>query len=374
MLILTVNSGSTSAKLAVFESSGDPSTLTRVQYEQHGATALDARETLSGLVRKLAEPPAAVGHRVVHGGTRFVRPVIIDAGVEMALRELSELAPLHNPVALEWISAARSVCAARALQVAVFDTAFFADLPRLADYALPRALGSDLGVRRYGFHGLAHEAMWRRWRELHAQLPAGGRIVTLQLGGGCSMAAIDGGRPIDTSMGFSPLEGLVMATRSGDIDPAVVPYLARKLQSSPDHIIELFNHSCGLLGVSGLSADLRTLIGAPDEGAKHAIEVYCYRARKYVGAYLAALGGCDGIVFGGGVGEHMPEIRERILAPLRWAGIELDADANGAACGVEARISPAGAPIEVYVVPVDEEHALARAALACATRQEARND
>ncbi len=373
MLILTVNSGSTSAKLAAFESSGDPSTLARVQYENRSGTALDAREALSGWVRKLSEPPAAVGHRVVHGGTRFVHPVIIDAGVETTLRELSELAPLHNPVALEWISAARSVCPQQTLQVAVFDTAFFADLPRLADYALPRAIGADLGVRRYGFHGLAHEAMWRRWRERHAQLPDGGRIVTLQLGGGCSMAAIDRGRPIDTSMGFSPLEGLVMATRSGDIDPAVVPYLARRLQSSPDRIIEILNHDCGLLGVSGISADLRALVGASDERAQDAVELYCYRARKYVGAYLAALGGCDGIVFGGGVGEHMPKIRERILAPLGWAGIELDADANRAARGVEARISPAGAPIEVYVIPVDEEHALAQAALSCAMRQAARS-
>ncbi len=373
MLVLTVNSGSTSAKLAAFESTGDLSTLVRVQYENLSGTALDAREALSGWVQKLSEPPAAVGHRVVHGGTRFVHPVMIDAEVETALRELSELAPLHNPVALEWISAARSVCPRQALQVAVFDTAFFADLPQLADYALPRALGADLGVRRYGFHGLAHEAMWRRWRELHAQLPQGGRIVTLQLGGGCSMAAIDRGRPIDTSMGFSPLEGLVMATRSGDIDPAVVPYLARRLQSSPDRIIEILNHDCGLLGVSGVSADLRALVGASDERAQDAVELYCYRARKYVGAYLAALGGCDGIVFGGGVGEHMPKIRERILASLGWAGIELDADANRAARGVEARISRAGAPIEVYVIPVDEEHALARAALSCAMQQAARS-
>ncbi len=373
MLVLTVNSGSTSAKLAAFESTGDLSTLVRVQYENLSGTALDAREALSGWVQKLSEPPAAVGHRVVHGGTRFVHPVMIDAEVETALRELSELAPLHNPVALEWISAARSVCPRQALQVAVFDTAFFADLPQLADYALPRALGADLGVRRYGFHGLAHEAMWRRWRELHAQLPQGGRIVTLQLGGGCSMAAIDRGRPIDTSMGFSPLEGLVMATRSGDIDPAVVPYLARRLQSSPDRIIEILNHDCGLLGVSGVSADLRALVGASDERAQDAVELYCYRARKYVGAYLAALGGCDGIVFGGGVGEHMPKIRERILASLGWAGIELDADANRTARGVEARISRAGAPIEVYVIPVDEEHALARAALSCAMQQAARS-
>lgn len=371
MLVLTVNSGSTSAKLAAFASSGDPATFARVRYEQHTGSALDAREALGGFLRELGEPPAAVGHRVVHGGTRFVRPVVIDAQVEAALRELSELAPLHNPVALEWIAAARSLCPSQAVQVAAFDTAFFADLPPLAGYALPRALGADLGVRRYGFHGLAHEALWRRWCELRAQLPGGGRLITLQLGGGCSIAAIDRGRPIDTSMGFSPLEGLVMATRSGDIDPAVVPYLARRLRSSADRVIEILNHDSGLLGVSGVSADLRALIGAPDEAARLAVELYCYRARKYVGAYLAALGGCDGIVFGGGVGEHMPEIRERILAPLGWAGIELDSRANSAASGIEACISPAGARVEVRVIPVDEEHTLARAAVSCAAGQAA---
>ncbi len=371
MLVLTVNSGSTSAKLAAFESSGDPATLARVQYEQYGGAALDARETLGGFLRKLGQAPVAVGHRVVHGGTRFVRPVVIDAQVEAALQELAELAPLHNPVALEWVAAARAVCAPQALQVAAFDTAFFADLPPLAGYALPRALEVDLGVRRYGFHGLAHEAMGRRWCELQPQLAAGGRLITLQLGGGCSMAAIDRGRPIDTSMGFSPLEGLVMATRSGDIDPAVVPYLARRLRSSPDRVVEILNRDCGLLGVSGASGDLRALIDAPGEAARLAVELYCYRARKYVGAYLAALGGCDGIVFGGGVGEHMPEIRERILAPLGWAGIALDLPANRAARGGEARIGRAGAPIAVWVIPVDEEQTLARAALACATRQPA---
>ncbi len=366
MLVLTVNSGSTSAKLAAFERSADATSLARVRYAQYPAASLDPREALGAFVRALGGPPvAAVGHRVVHGGTRFVQPVVIDAEAEAALRGLAELAPLHNPLALEWIAAARSVCPPQTLQVAAFDTAFFADLPPLAGYALPHALGRDLGIRRYGFHGLAHEAMWRRWCEGHPERPGGGRVITLQLGGGCSMAAIDRGRPIDTSMGFSPLEGLVMATRSGDLDPAVVPYLARKLQAPAERIIDLLNHDCGLLGVSGLSGDLRALLAAPAEAARFAVELYCYRARKYVGAYFAALGGCDGIVFGGGVGEHMPEIRERILAPLAWAGVELDPQANDAARGGEARIGRSGAPVEVQVIPVDEEDTLARAALAC---------
>jgi acetate kinase len=371
MLVLTVNAGSSSVKLAAYAhveaGAPSPSAPTRVALEHVGGNP-DARETLRAFLRKL-EPSiaAAVGHRIVHGGTRFLEPVPIDGGVETALQELSELAPLHNPIALAWVAAAREVCGARVPQVAVFDTAFFARLPRVAaEYALPQSVGAGLGVRRYGFHGLAHEALWRRWCELDRERDHGGRIITLQLGGGCSMAAIDRGRPIDTTMGFSPLEGLVMATRSGDVDPAAVAYLTHRLRVSADRVIEIMNHESGLLGASGLSGDMRELLAAPGEAPQFAVELYCYRARKTIGAYLAALGGCDGIVFGGGVGEHMPQIRERILAPLAWAGIELDSAANEAARGTEACISAAGSPIKAQVVPVDEERALATAALAVA--------
>lgn len=371
MLVLTVNGGSSSVKLAAFQSAATDARTARAQAPacvaaEHLGGSPDPVEALSAFLRKLDRSDlSAVAHRVVHGGTRFVEPVRIDAEVEAALEELSELAPLHNPLALAWIAAARKVCGTQVPQIAVFDTAFFASLPRLAaEYALPAAAGAALGVRRYGFHGLAHEALWRRWCELAPERDRGGRIITLQLGGGCSMAAIDAGRPIDTTMGFSPLEGLVMATRSGDVDPAAVAYLARKLRLPADAVIELMNHESGLLGLSGLSGDLRVLLAERSEAAQFAVELYCYRARKTIGAYLAALGGCDGIVFGGGVGEHLPQIRERILAPLSWAGIELEPAANAAACGAEARISAARSAIQVQVVPVDEERALAAAALA----------
>ncbi|MGH8228478.1 MAG: acetate/propionate family kinase [Steroidobacteraceae bacterium] len=374
MLILTVNGGSTSVKLAAFARTSGSRALVRVVPDERselrsGSAALaDHVALLRAFLRKLGSSQvAAVGHRVVHGGARMVSPRRIDAGTEAALRELSDLAPLHNPLALEWLAAARAALGPETPQVAVFDTAFFASLPRTAsEYALPRALGEDLGVRRYGFHGIAHQAMWRRWRELHSQLEEGGRLITLQLGGGCSMAAIDRGRPIDTSMGFSPLEGLVMATRSGDVDPAAVAYLARKLGASPDTIVERLNHECGLLGISGSTGDLKRLVDDSRPAAQFAVELYCYRARKLVGAYLAALEGCDGIVFGGGVGEHMPQIRERILAPLAWAGIELDPRANEAARGGEACISRPASPIGIRVLPPDEERTLAEAALAYA--------
>lgn len=364
MLVLAVNSGSTSAKLAAFASRGDGAPLSRVRSE-HLTGATRARDAaLRQFLDTLSAPVAAVAHRVVHGGTEFVHPTVIDTRIERALRALSPLAPLHNPIALEWLQAAREVCGPSVAQVAVFDTAFFAALPRVASqYALAPTLGADLGVRRYGFHGLAHEAMWRRWCALYPQFPQGGRVITLQLGGGCSIAAIHTGRPLDTSMGFSPLEGLVMATRAGDMDPAAVAYLAQRLAQPVDRIITRLNQESGLLGVSGRSADVRDLIGLPDDAARFALELYSYRARKYIGAYLAVLGGCDGIVFGGGVGEHIPELRERILAGFQWAGITLDPRANYAARGAQARISPDGAAVTVQVIPVDEEHTLARAAV-----------
>jgi acetate kinase len=367
VLVVTVNSGSTSVKLSAWQSAGAPPTLHPLRREQHSGRGLEPRAVLGAFLRTLdAAPLAAVAHRVVHGGTRFAGPVVIDASVEETIRQLSELAPLHNPVALEWIAAARAVCPAEVQQVAAFDTAFYVDLPRVAaEYALPRACGIDLGVRRYGFHGLAHQGMWRRWCELNPRLEQGGRIITLQLGGGCSATAILRGRPVDTSMGFSPLEGLVMATRSGDVDPAVVAFLAGKLHVTPDRVIESLNHESGLLGVSGTSSDLRQLISEPRaEAAEFAVELYCYRAAKYVGAYLAVLGGCDGIVLGGGVGEHMPEVRARILESLAWAGVELDPEANQAAQGSEACISRTSSPVRVQVILGDEERLLADAALA----------
>lgn len=371
MLVLTVNGGSSSVKLAAYRSD-DPASRAPVRAAvEHLTGQPDPRETLRAFLRKL-EPsePAAVAHRIVHGGARFIEPVRIDAEVETALHELSELAPLHNPLALAWVDAARETCGAQVPQIAVFDTAFFAGLPRqAAEYALPPSAGAALGVRRYGFHGLAHEALWQRWSELNPDPLQRGRIITVQLGSGCSMAAIERGRPLDTTMGFSPLEGLVMATRSGDVDPAAVAYLARKLGVSPEHVIEMMNHESGLLGVSGLSGDVRALLANASESAQFAVQIYCYRARKALGGFLAALGGCEGIVFGGGVGEHVPEIRERILAPLAWLGVELDPAANAAARGAEACISSAGSAIKVQVIPVDEERALAKAALASAQRR-----
>lgn len=362
MIVLTLNSGSTSVKLAAYEAAaGKPAA--RLESEHDAGGEIEPGTALTRFLRKLRSPPDVAVHRVVHGGTLFTGPVRIDDGVIAEIRKLSGLAPLHNPKALEWIEAARVTCGNAVAQVAVFDTSFFAGLPRCAaEYALPARIGVDHAVRRYGFHGLAHEAMWRRWCELYPELPGGGRLITVQLGGGCSMTALDGGHPVDNSMGFSPLEGLVMATRSGDVDPSILPYLQRRLSLTGEQVIELLNRESGLAGLSAKSANPAELLADPAPQSQFAVELYCYRLRKYLGAYCAVLGGCDGIVFGGGVGEHVPEVRERALVAMQWAGIEVDAAANQAARGTEAAIQSSRSKVKVQVIPVEEELVMVRGA------------
>src|SRR5579883_3202448 len=371
MIVLTVNTGSTSVKLAAFRTDGDVTaagSAARPLRTQHLTGDPDPAGAVREFLAQLEEAPAAVAHRVVHGGSRFTGPALIDAAARRAIEELADLAPLHNPVALRWIDAARQVCGPGVAQVAAFDTSFFCALPRTAaQYALPPQISAKLGIRRYGFHGLSHEAMWRRWLELEPGLEAGGRLITLQLGGGCSMTALDRGRPVDTSMRFPPLEGLVMATRSGDVDAALVPYLERKLGLSGDEVLALLNERSGLAGLAGSPKDPGSLLTEGSERGRLAVELYCYRARKYLGSYLAVLGGCDGIAFGGGVGEHVPQIRARILSSFEWAGIEIDPAANQAARGSESRISAARSRGRVWVIPVNEELLLVRAALTIAT-------
>jgi acetate kinase len=360
--VLTINSGSTSVKLAAFEARARD--VIQIEHLHLEGENLKPQEVLGGFFEKLPAAPDAMAHRVVHGGRRFTGPVRIDSSVSKAIQALSELAPLHNPKALEWIEAARHVAGPEVAQIAVFDTSFFSSLPRVAgEYALARRYGVDEGVRRYGFHGLAHEALWRRWTQLHPDLPLGGKVITLQMGGGVSAAAIERGKPLDTSMGFSPLEGLVMGTRSGDLDPAVVPYLQKRLGKKSEDIIRLLNRESGVAGMSGGITDLARLAADPSPQSQFSVDLYCYRARKYIGAYLAVLGGCDGIVFGGGVGEHVPAVRQRMLTGMSWAGIEIDAAANEAARGQEARIDTAKQAVRVYVIPVEEDGVLVRAAL-----------
>ncbi len=310
----------------------------------------------------------AVGHRVVHGGDRFVDAVVIDDDVLRGIESMTELAPLHNAPALAAIRGARDALGTRVPMVAAFDTAFHASMPaRASHYAIDPDLARRHHVRRYGFHGLAHRSMLDRLDARHALAPldtAHARVVALQLGNGCSAAAVDHGRSIDTSMGLTPLEGLVMGTRSGDVDPSLAGYLARMENVDVDTADGWLNTRSGLLGLSGRSRDMRDVLDAAHDGdarATLAVEMFCYRARRYVGGYLAALGGAEAVVFGGGIGEHSPEVRARILDGMQWCGIEVDPRANDTAVGGrEARISTDGSAIAAWVVHVDEATVVAR--------------
>jgi acetate kinase len=313
----------------------------------------------------------ALGHRVVHGGPRFDEPVIIDEAVVDAIHAVSDLAPLHNEPALKAIRAARDRLGDGMPMVATFDTAFFASLPDVAKvYAIPHVLSEKYSIRRYGFHGLAHRYMVQRYREFRPDVERP-RLVTLQLGNGCSATASVDGKPVDTSMGFTPLEGLIMGTRSGDLDPSLPLYLMEKEGLSTAEVASLLNRRSGLLGLSGRSHDMRDLLAAAKAGDRRsrlAIEAFCYRVRKYVGAYLAALGGADAIIFGGGIGEQSAEVRQRICEGMEWAGIKLAADSNAAATGQESRISNDSSTVEAWVVPVDEAAVIARDAHICLHR------
>lgn len=359
VVYMIVNAGSSSVRLSIFRAAAGELELVReVRHEHCAPAAAPLRELLD----EEGVEPALVAHRFVHGG-RLSAPAFIDAAVRAEIERCAPLAPLHNPPALAWYETSRVLFGPSLPQLAVFDTAFHADLPaRAAVYPLPRAVIEAHGLRRYGFHGLAHEAMWRAWCSWRPDLSRGGRIITLQLGAGCSAAAIDGGRSIDTSMGYTPLEGLMMATRGGDVDPGLLLQLQRA-GMDVDALERMLTRESGLLGVSGVSGDFRALLGSGGADADLAIEIFCYRVRKYIGAYMAALGGVDGIVFGGGVGEHLPAVRRRILHGLGAFGIRLDERRNEEAVAVPARISADASPVEVRVQTVDEARVIAEAAL-----------
>ena len=308
----------------------------------------------------------AVGHRVVHGGEQFSQSMRVDDAVWNELEELIELAPLHNPHNLRGISAARAVLGPGIPQVAVFDTAFHHTLPETAYlYAIPYQFYRRYKVRRYGFHGTSHRYVAYRYRQLTGRQRENTKIITLHLGNGASACAISAGKSMDTSMGFTPLEGLMMGTRSGDLDPAILDFIAAKEGLSLRDIDLMLNKQSGLLGVSGLTGDMRELL---DEAAEHddrrarlAVELFCYRVKKYLGSYLAAMNGADAIVFAGGIGENAPSIRERICAGLDWLGIGIDASKNTALSGgAEGRFDREGSRAELWVIPTDEELLIAR--------------
>lgn len=352
--ILAINCGSSSIKLALFEDlkaiksiQGKPGELKRLLNE-HFAEALPRLQ--------------GIGHRFVHGGERFYQTTAITQDLLKELSTLNELAPLHNPLCLEGIMIAMQ-WAPHVLQAVVFDTAFHHDMPQVASrYAIPESLG----IRRYGFHGIAHQALWNSYRE---NVSKKGRVITLQLGNGCSATAICDGKSLDTSMGFTPAEGLVMGTRAGDIDSAVMPYLAAKTGQSAQEIMDLFNDQSGLLGISGIASNMAELLKSQDPRAKVAIDLFCYRIVKYIGSYIAVLGGLDALIFSGGIGENAWTIRESIIKEMRWFGVELDASLNAQASGLPTgtfkAIHASCSSASVYVASVDENLEIAKSIADC---------
>ena len=401
MNVLVLNSGSSSLKFQIIATDLDrikehrDERLCRGEVERTGGEAIvtfqagknakhkftaslrDISAALDYLVRYIASDQSgvsgirstadihAVGHRVVHGGEQFAESVLIDDKVLQGIEDCIDLAPLHNPNNIKGILAARELFGKNTPQVAVFDTSFHHSIPDQAFlYAIPYHFYRRYRIRRYGFHGTSHRYVAFRYRALRGLTREQTNIITLHLGNGCSAAAIRQGSSVDTSMGLTPLEGLVMGTRSGDLDPAIVGLIAAKEGMSSSEVETLLNTQSGLLGISGLTNDMRELLAElkehEDRRVRLAIEVFCYRARKYVGAYLAGMGGADAVVFTGGIGENSPEIRARICEGIEWAGLKIDDTKNQQTVGREGLISTDDSRLLAYAIPTDEELLIAR--------------
>jgi len=406
MNILVLNAGSSSLKFQIIATDldrirlGKDVRLLRGEVERIGAEAVvtvqkgdgpkhkmteslkNISAALDFIVRWSASPESgvseiqsmadihAVGHRVVHGGEAFTDSVLITDEVLSGIENCIDLAPLHNPTNLRGIRAMRELLGPQIPQVAVFDTAFHHSLAEQAYlYAIPYHLYLRYKIRRYGFHGISHRYMAYRYRTICNLTREQTNIVSLHLGNGCSAAAIRAGRSVDTSMGMTPLEGLVMGTRSGDVDPAILGFIGAKEGLSAHEVETMLNKQSGLLGISGLTHDMRVLQDeARDRGdrrAKLAIDIFCFRLRKYIGAFLAAMGGADAIVFTGGIGENSAAVRASVCEGLEWAGLMLDTEKNKNTIGVESRITRDDSRLAAYVIPTDEELLIARDTARC---------
>ncbi|HWE52929.1 MAG TPA: acetate kinase [Bryobacteraceae bacterium] len=375
MKVLVLNAGSSSLKFDLFDAAPDESRPERLLGKGEIARVADMGQALREAFDRLAplldgEQVEAVGHRVVHGGDRFHESVIIDAAVEKEIESLCSLAPLHNPHNLEAYRAARAHLP-DAQHVAVFDTAFHFTLPPQAyAYGLPYEYLTEKKIRRYGFHGISHRYVSWRFAQLHGKTRADYRMITCHLGNGCSVCAIDRGRSVDTSMGFTPLEGLLMGTRSGDVDAGAIVHLITHENVAPEALLGILNSQSGLKGLSGVSNDMRDVMRAAESGsdplhvrAQLAVDIFCYRVRKYIGAYLAAMNGADVLIFTAGIGENAPSIRSRICAGLSNLGITIDERENQTGSKEARRIGNGSIP--VWIVPTEEELLIARDTLRC---------
>lgn len=369
MKILVLNAGSSSLKFHLFEVS--PETITADSEQVLAQGVVERVSTMPDALRELFRKidgvkVEAVGHRVVHGGDRYHESVVFDNDVEKVIEDLSIMAPLHNPHNLEAYRAVREHLP-DVPQVAVFDTAFHHTLPpRAYVYGLPYEYLTEKKIRRYGFHGISHRYVSWRFARLHGKQRADYRMITCHLGNGCSVCAIEHGRSIDTSMGFTPLEGLIMGTRSGDVDAGAVMYLIRHEGMEPRALAHVLNGASGIKGISGVSNDMRDVLRAAEEGnerAALAVDAFCYRVRKYIGTYLAAMNGADTLIFTGGIGENAAAIRARICEGLTNLGIEIDPARNERPSKEDREIGSGKIP--VWVVPTDEELLIARDTLRC---------
>lgn len=310
-----------------------------------------------GVIKDLNEIDA-VGHRMVHGGEKFNKSVVLTDEVLKTFEECIDLAPLHNPANLKGVKAVSELMPGLP-QVGVFDTAFHQTMPAHSYlYAIPYELYEKYGMRRYGFHGTSHRYVSKRVCDFLGVNPADKKVITCHIGNGGSIAAVDGGKCVDTSMGLTPLEGLMMGTRSGDIDGGAITFLEKKLGLDADGMSNLLNKKSGVLGITGISSDMREIESANDEGnerAKLALDMYSYRIKKYVGAYAAAMGGCDIIVFTAGVGENQASMREDVCKNMEYMGVKLDVEKNKTIRGEEAIISTPDSKVTVCVIPTDEE-------------------
>ena len=369
--VLVLNVGSSSVRYAVVEPEPERVVLSGYVPDPRGPGAPDVDRTVDLALREATrrhaeltdEPLVAVGHRVVHGGSRFHEPVLIDDEVVADIEALTPLAPLHNPGCLHGIAVARQAFPATA-QVAVFDTAFHHDLPPHAyTYAIPRRWRADYLVRRYGFHGISFAYVARRAASLLGRPGTAPNLILLHLGNGASACAVREGRSVDTSMGLSSLEGLVMGTRSGDVDPSLGPYLARVADLDADQFERALNRESGLTGLTGTPdmIELERRCAAGDSEAILAFDVMVYRLRKYIGAYAVALGRVDAIVFTGGIGEHSAALRAAVVGDLGILGVQLDEQANEQGPSAERRISDPHSAVAAYVIPTHEEIEIARA-------------
>jgi acetate kinase len=386
MSILVINSGSSSLKFGLFDAEARQALATglidwrvnpqqaelvihpsegkpihsRVSVTDHRTAvrhAVNQLTRLSGPHGEAARVVTVVGHRVVHGGSRFHEPVRIDGDVKAEIAKLAELAPLHNPAALEAIEAAESALP-NVPHVAVFDTSFFASLePWAYVYPAPYAWFRDWGIRRFGFHGISHAYCAGRAAELLGRPPSDLRLIICHLGNGCSASAVRAGRPVQTSMGLTPMEGLMMGTRAGSLDPGILFHVQRRQNLSVDQLDQALNHESGLLGVSGVSSDYRKVKDAADKGderARLALAIFADRIRATIGAYAVTMGGVDAVVFTAGIGEHAADLRSAVCEGLQILGLRLDAGRN-AGCSPDADVADADSPGRILVIRTQEE-------------------